>query len=45
MNLSKALDTLDHKIVIDKLPHYGIRGISLMWFESYLSKKGTVRRN
>ena len=38
MNLAKAFDTLEHKILIDKLQHYGIRGISLMWFESYLSK-------
>ena len=30
---------LDHKILIDKLQNYGIRGISLMWFESYLSKR------
>ena len=44
MNLSKAFDTLDHNILIDKLQHYGVRGISLMCFESYVSKKDTVRR-
>ena len=36
MDLSKALDTLDHKILIDKLQHYVIRGISLMWLQRYL---------
>ena len=39
MDLSKAFDTLDHKILIDELGFYGIRGISLMWFESYLSQR------
>ena len=39
MNLSKAFDTLDHKILIVKLGYNGIRGISLMWFESYLSQR------
>ena len=39
VGLSKAFGTLDHKILIDKLQHYGIRGISLMWFESCLSKE------
>ena len=39
MDLSKAFDTLDHKILIDKLSYYGIRGTSLMWFESHLSQR------
>ena len=38
MDLSRTFDTLEHKILIDKLGYYGIRGTSLMWFESYLSK-------
>ena len=36
MDLSKAFDTLDHNILIDKLGYYVFRGTSLMWFESYL---------
>ena len=39
MDLSKAFDTLDHKILIDKLGYHGIRGTSLMLFESYLSQR------
>ena len=39
MDLSREFGMLDHKISIEKLHHYGIKGIWLMWFESYLSPK------
>jgi len=39
IDLSKALNTLNHKILLYKLEYYGIRGAPLKWFESYLSNR------
>ena len=39
LEFSKAFDTMDHDISLTKLSHYGIRGVPLMWSQSYLSNR------
>ena len=39
IDLAKAFDTVDHKVLLRKMEIYDIGGIKLKWFENYLTNR------
>ena len=39
IDLTKAYDTLNHKVLLEKLLSYGIKGITNIWFKSFLTNR------
>ena len=39
LDIEKAFDTVDLKILIDKLKFYGVDGTVILWVKNYLSNR------
>src|SRR6218665_3837331 len=39
IDIAKAFDTVDHRLLLKKLDNIGVRGVALDWFQNYLSNR------
>ena len=39
VDLQKAFDTLDHRVLLEKMKYFGFRTFVIKWVESYLSNR------
>ena len=39
VDLQKAFDTLDHRVLLEKMKHFGLWASVIKWVESYLSNR------
>ena len=44
LDIKKAFDTVDHKILIKKLKFYGVDGTVILWIQNFLSDRYQVTR-
>ena len=44
LDLKKAFDCVDHDVLVKKMYYYGIRGLALQLFQSYLTNRTQIRK-